>query len=48
MRAILMMLLLIVTAIVIYTSVAEGDDGLNEGIARTGGAMGEYIKGMSP
>ncbi|WP_182914346.1 hypothetical protein [Paenibacillus sp. 1011MAR3C5] len=48
MRAILMTLLLIITAVVVYTSVAEGDDGLNEGVGRTGGAMGEYIKGMSP
>lgn len=48
MRSILMTLLLIVTAILVYTAVAEGDEGLNESVSRTGGAMGEYIKGMSP
>jgi len=48
MRAILMTILLIITAVVVYTSVAEGDDGLNEGVSRTGGAMGQYMKEMSP
>ncbi|MFF2890458.1 hypothetical protein [Paenibacillus sp. NPDC057967] len=48
MRAILMTLLLIITAVVVYTAVAEGDDGLNKGVSRTGDAMGEYLKGMSP
>ncbi|WP_165867438.1 hypothetical protein [Paenibacillus pinisoli] len=48
MRAILMTLLLIITAVVVYTAVAEGEGGLNESVSRSGVVMREYIKGMSP
>lgn len=48
MRAILISLLLIITAVLVYAAVAEGDNGMKSGLNRTGGAMSEYIKGMSP
>lgn len=48
MRAILTSVLLIITVILIYTAVAEGEGGLKSGINRTGGAMSDYLKGMSP
>lgn len=48
MRAILTSLLLIITAILIFSAVAEGDNGMKNGMNRIGGAMGEYIEGMSP
>ncbi|WP_282570410.1 hypothetical protein [Paenibacillus sp. L3-i20] len=40
--------MLIITAVLIYTSVAEGENGMKRQVKRSGGAMGEYIKGMSP
>ncbi|MBH5320154.1 hypothetical protein I6N90_20320 [Paenibacillus sp. GSMTC-2017] len=48
MRAILTSMLLIIAVILIYTSVAEGDDGMKNQINKVGGTMGEYIEGMSP
>ncbi|MCR2803340.1 hypothetical protein [Paenibacillus soyae] len=48
MRAILTSMLLIVTVVLIYTTVADGEDGLKSGINRSGSAMSDYVKGMSP
>ena len=48
MRAILTSLLLIITVVLIYTTVAEGGGGMKSGISRTGSAMSDYVKGMSP
>lgn len=48
MRAILTSLLLIITVVLIYTSVAEGEGGMKSGMNRTGSAMSDYVKGMSP
>ena len=48
MRAILTTVLLIITVILIYTAVADGDTGMKQGLIRTGGAMSDYVRGMSP
>ncbi|MFD0588790.1 hypothetical protein ACFQZE_12385 [Paenibacillus sp. GCM10027627] len=47
-RAIFMSLLLLITAVLIYTSAAEGETGLKAGLNRAGGNMADYIEGMSP
>ncbi|WP_162848528.1 hypothetical protein [Paenibacillus nanensis] len=48
MRAILTSVLLIITVLLIYTAVAEGEGGMKDGVNRTGGAISDYVKGMSP
>lgn len=48
MRSILTSVLLIITVILIYTAVAEGEGGMKDGVNRTGGAISDYVKGMSP
>ncbi|MEK3882483.1 hypothetical protein [Paenibacillus sp. PL2-23] len=48
MRAILTSLLLIITAVLVYTAAADGEGGMKSGIGRTGSAISDYVKGMSP
>lgn len=48
MRTILVTLLLLITAVVIYAAVAEGEGGMNRQVQRTGGVMSDYIRKMSP
>ncbi|WP_168119833.1 hypothetical protein [Paenibacillus sp. HB172176] len=48
MRALLMSMMFILVILAIYASIADGDDGMKQGIGRSGSAMSDYIKGMSP
>ncbi|MCA0756775.1 hypothetical protein KP806_17090 [Paenibacillus sp. N4] len=48
MRAILTAMLLLITVIVIYGSVAEGEDGMKRQINGAGGSVSTHIRGMSP
>jgi hypothetical protein len=48
MRSILMALLLLVTAIVLYTAIAEGDSGTLAVLEQSGGAMSDSIRRLDP
>ncbi len=48
MRSILMALLLLVTAIVLYTAIAEGDAGTLSLMERSAGAMSDSIRRLDP
>jgi len=48
MRSLLITLLLIITAIFIYEGVTGGEGGMNKQVNRSGGAMAEHIRSISP
>jgi|HigsolmetaGSP12D_1036236.scaffolds.fasta_scaffold00411_16 hypothetical protein len=48
MRQILMTVLLIVTVVLLYRNVAEGDGGMREHVRASGSAMAEAISRISP
>ncbi|WP_424768840.1 hypothetical protein [Paenibacillus sp. sgz302251] len=48
MRAILVSTLLLITVIILYQAVAEGDAGMKGQINGAGSAIREHIRGMSP
>ncbi|NBD24368.1 hypothetical protein [Paenibacillus glycinis] len=48
MRSLLMTLLLIIVAIMVYSEVTGGDDGMNRQLERSGGHMSDGIRRMSP
>ncbi|MEF2246855.1 MULTISPECIES: hypothetical protein [unclassified Paenibacillus] len=48
MRSLLITLLLIITAILIYEGVAGGENGMNTQVNRSGGAMSQHIRQLSP
>ncbi|MDQ6422836.1 hypothetical protein RB620_25750 [Paenibacillus sp. LHD-117] len=48
MRALLMSMLLLLTVLLIYTAVAEGEGGMKRQTNEAGASISDYIKGMSP
>ncbi|WP_165279974.1 hypothetical protein [Paenibacillus protaetiae] len=48
MRGLLVTVLLLITVIAIYNSVAEGDHGMKQQVKGTGEAVGSYIRRMNP
>ncbi|WP_156739735.1 hypothetical protein [Paenibacillus oryzae] len=48
MRSLLITLMLIITVVLVYAAAAEGDSGLKNGVSRSGGAMSQHIREMSP
>ncbi|CAM4477815.1 MULTISPECIES: hypothetical protein [Paenibacillus] len=48
MRGLLMTLMLLVTVILIYTAVVEGESGTKAQVESSGRAMSESIRGISP
>lgn len=48
MRNILISMLLLVTVIILYQAVAEGDGGMKRQLDGAGGSVGSHIRGMSP
>ncbi|ALS29615.1 hypothetical protein ABEV74_17110 [Paenibacillus cisolokensis] len=48
MRALLMTLLLIVTAIVLFTSIAGGESGTKRQLEQAGGAFADSLRRLSP
>ncbi|WP_190287523.1 hypothetical protein [Paenibacillus darwinianus] len=48
MKAILMTVMLLVTAVLLYTSIAEGENGTKAQLGRSGSAMAESIGRLSP
>lgn len=48
MRGILVSMLLLITVIIMYEAVAEGDGGMKRQIDGAGGSIGSHIRGMSP
>lgn len=48
MRALLMSILLIITVVVLYLQLAEGDGGTKAQLAGSGSKMAERIRGMDP
>lgn len=48
MRALLVCMLLLVTVMIVYSSVALGEDGIRMQTDEAGAAVGDYIRGMSP
>lgn len=48
MRQLLVTILLLITVIALYESVAEGDEGLNARVRGAGEAVHGYLEGMSP
>lgn len=48
MRSMLITLMLIITVVLVYAAAAEGDGGLKNGVSRSGGAMSQHIREMSP
>ncbi len=48
MRSILIAIMLIVTVIIIYNNVADGDDGIKNQLNRSGQSMSEHISRISP
>jgi|GEM_PF-1448346 hypothetical protein len=47
-RSLLITLMLIITVVLVYAAAAEGDGGLKNGVSRSGGAMSQHIREMSP
>ncbi|MFD0962002.1 hypothetical protein [Paenibacillus chungangensis] len=48
MRSLLISLLLIITVVIVFTAVVEGDEGMKRQLHKSGDAMGEYIRGTNP
>jgi hypothetical protein len=48
MRGILVSLLLIITVIILYHAVAEGDGGMKQQIEGAGSSISSHIRGISP
>ncbi|CAM4187803.1 hypothetical protein L1N85_11505 [Paenibacillus alkaliterrae] len=48
MRGILAAMLLLITVMVLYQSIAEGDSGMKQQIHGAGGSVSTHIRGMSP
>ncbi|WP_156889522.1 hypothetical protein [Paenibacillus harenae] len=48
MRSILITLLLLVTVILLYLEIAEGDTGMNRQVNEAGRAVSDHIRSMSP
>jgi len=48
MRSILMALLLLVTAVVLYTAIAEGESGTLALLEQSAGSMSESIRRLDP
>ncbi|WP_341279282.1 hypothetical protein [Paenibacillus sp. FSL H8-0537] len=48
MRSLLAAILLLVTMVMIYSGIAEGDQGMNKQLERSGDATSSYIRTMSP
>ncbi|WP_155971868.1 hypothetical protein [Paenibacillus sp. Soil522] len=48
MRGILVSMLLLVTVIILYQAVAEGDGGMKRQLDGAGGSVSSHIRGMSP
>ncbi|MBM7565275.1 hypothetical protein [Paenibacillus sacheonensis] len=48
MRSLLMTLLLIIVAVMIYSEVTGGEDGMNRQLEQSGHHMGDGIRRMSP
>ncbi len=48
MRTLLAAILLLVTIVMIYSGVAEGDQGMKKQLERSGDATSSYIRNMSP
>ncbi|WP_239618454.1 hypothetical protein [Cohnella mopanensis] len=48
MRQLLMTMLLIVTVVLLYTSITQGDEGTNQRIESSGGRMADQISRISP
>jgi hypothetical protein len=47
-RSLLISMLLLVTVVLIYSAVAEGEDGMKSTTDEAGYSIGDYIRGMSP
>ncbi|MFB9277730.1 hypothetical protein [Cohnella cellulosilytica] len=48
MRQLLMTTLLVITVVLLYTSIAQGDGGTNERITDSGGRMADHLSRISP
>jgi hypothetical protein len=48
MRAILISTLLLITAVLVYTAIAEGDSGMKSQVNGAGEAISDHIRQMSP
>lgn len=48
MKAILMTVMLLVTAVLLYNAIAEGEAGTKALLERSGGAIGESIRRLGP
>jgi hypothetical protein len=48
MRGILISMLLLVTVILLYHAVAEGDEGMKQQMDGAGSSISGHIRGMSP
>jgi hypothetical protein len=48
MRGILISMLLLVTVILLYQTVAEGDAGMKKQLDGAGSAIGSHIRGTNP
>lgn len=48
MRSLLITVLLLITVVILYNNVAEGDGGMKQQINRSGDAVGSYVRQMSP
>jgi hypothetical protein len=48
MRALLLSMLLLVTVLLVYSAVAEGEDGMRSQTNKAGASISDYIRGMSP
>ena len=48
MRALLVSMLLLVTALLIYAAAAEGESGIKSRNNEAGSSVSQYIRGMSP
>ncbi len=48
MRQLLMTTLLVITVVLLYTSIAQGDDGTNARITESGDRMADRLSRISP
>ncbi len=48
MRQLLMTMLLIVTVVLLYSTITQGDEGTKAKITNSGGSMAEQISRISP
>ncbi|WP_338552805.1 hypothetical protein [Paenibacillus sp. KS-LC4] len=48
MRSLLAAILLLITIVMLYSGIAEGDQGMNKQLERSGHATSSYIRTMSP